>query len=110
MVLPARLTQVPNFRQSDSNLYHTILDILIISVLAVLSGADEFMEIAVFDEFKLPVLRRHLALKNGLSSYDTLWRVFQHLDVVRFNHAFLGWGRQLLAAISCRGRAGVCGR
>jgi hypothetical protein len=49
---------VPDFRQPGGNLRHKLLDILVISVLAVFSGADDFVEMACFAERKLPVLRR----------------------------------------------------
>lgn len=98
MSLLTHLAQVPDFRQPGGNLRHALLDILVISVLAVLSGADDFVEMATFAERKLPMLRRHLALENGPPSHDTFRRVFQHLDAARFNAAFLGWVRQLLPA------------
>ena len=89
---------MPDFRQPGGNLRHKLLDILVISVLAVLSGADDFVEIATFAERKLSVLRRYLRLENGPPSPDTFRRVFQHLDAARFNAAFLGWVRQWLPA------------
>lgn len=98
MCLLTHLAQVPDFRQPGGNLRHKLLDILVISVLAVLSGADDFVEMACFAERKLPVLRRYLSLEQGPPSHDTFRRVFQHLDAARFNAAFLGWVRQLLPA------------
>jgi len=98
MSLQTHLAQVPDFRQPGGNLRHKLLDILVISVLAVLSGADDFVEMACFAERKLPVLRRYLSLEHGPPSHDTFRRVFQHLDAARFNAAFLAWVRQLLPA------------
>jgi hypothetical protein len=98
MSLLTHLAQVPDFRQPGGNLRHKLLDILVIRVLAVLSGADDFVEMACFAERKLPVLRRYLSLEQGPPSHDTFPRVFQHLDAARCNAAFLGWVRQLLPA------------
>jgi predicted transposase YbfD/YdcC len=75
-----------------------LLSVLVISVLAVLCGADDFEDIADFGQQKQAVLARHLALPHGVPSADTFRRMFQHLDAAAFNAAFLGWVRQLLPA------------
>ena len=75
-----------------------MLSILIISVLAVLSGADDFEEMADFGQQKQALLARFLALPHGIPSPDTFRRVFEHLDAAAFNAAFVGWVRQLLPA------------
>ncbi len=46
MSLLTHLAQVPDFRRQNKNFRHQLLDILVISVIAVLSGADDFEEIA----------------------------------------------------------------
>lgn len=96
MSLLTHLARVPDFRRPDGNFRHPLLSILVISVLAVLSGADDFEEIADFGQQKHAVLARHLALPHGGPSADTFRRVFQHLDAQAFSAAFLGWVRQLL--------------
>lgn len=98
MSLLTHLAQVPDFRQSGGNFRHPLLSILVISVLAILCGADDFEDIADFGAQKQAVLARHLALPHGAPSADTFRRVFQHLDAAAFNAAFLNWVRQLLPA------------
>lgn len=98
MSLLTHLAQVPDFRQPSRNFRHPLLSILVISVLAVLCGADDFEDIADFAQQKHAVLARHLALPRGVPSADTFRRVFQHLDATAFNAAFLGWVRALLPA------------
>ncbi len=98
MTLLAHLAEVPDFRRQNKNFRHKLLDILVISVLAVLSGADDFEEIAWFGQQKVAVFRRYLSLDNGIPSDDTFRRVFQGLDAAAFNAAFLAWMRQLLPA------------
>ncbi|WP_035559885.1 ISAs1 family transposase [Hymenobacter sp. IS2118] len=98
MSLLTHLADVPDFRRQNKNFRHKLLDILVISVLAVLSGADDFEEIAWFGQQKEPVFRRYLSLDNGIPSDDTFRRVFQHLDAAAFNAAFLAWMRQVLPA------------
>lgn len=96
MSLLTYLAEVPDFRRENKNFRHKLLDILVVSVLAVLSGADDFEEIAWFGQQKEAVFRRHLALPNGIPSHDTFRRVFQGLDATRFNACFLAWMRQVL--------------
>lgn len=98
MSLLTHLAQVPDFRRQNKNFRHKLLDILVISVIAVLSGADDFEEIAWFGQQKAAVFRRHLSLEHGIPSDDTFRRVFQGLDAAAFNAAFLAWMRQLLPA------------
>lgn len=98
MSLLTHLAQVPDFRQPGRNFRHPLLSLLVISVVAVLSGADDFEDIADFGQQKQAVLARHLALPHGIASPDTFRRVFQHLDAAAFNTAFVGWVRQLLPA------------
>ena len=80
MSLPTHLAQVPDFRQPGGNLRHKLLDILVISVLAVLSGANDFVEMACFADHKLPALRRYRSLGQGPPSHDTFCRVFPFDD------------------------------
>lgn len=98
MSLLTHLADVPDFRRQNKNFRHKLLDILVISVLAVLSGADDFEEIAWFGQQKVAVLRRYLALEHGIPCEDTFRRVFQGLNAAAFNAAFLAWMRQLLPA------------
>ena len=102
MSLLTHLGEVPDFRRQNKNFRHKLLDILLISVLAVLSGADDFEEIAWFGQQKAAVFRRYLALAHGIPSDDTFRRVFQGLDAAAFNAAFLAWMRQLLPAEQLR--------
>lgn len=60
-----------------------------ISVLAVLCGADDFEEIALFGEQKEALLRRYLPLPYGTPSADTFSRMFERLDGAQFNACFM---------------------
>ena len=77
-----------------------MFDVLIASLLAVFSEADDSVEMTCFAERKLSVLRRYLSLEQGPISHDTFRRVFQHVDTARFNTAFLDWVRQLLLDVT----------
>lgn len=96
MSLQSHLAQIPEFRRQNKNFRHFLVDILAISVLAVLCGADDFEEIALFGQQKESLLRRYLPLPHGIPSADTFSRVFERLDVTRFNACFMAWMQEVL--------------
>lgn len=96
MCLLTHLAQVPDFRRQNKNFRHKLLDILVISVLATLSGADDFVEIADFGRQKAAILGRYLSLEHGPPSHDTIERVFQHLNAAHFTACFQAWMQELL--------------
>ena len=59
---------------------HRLSDILVITLCAVICGADTWMEIELFGQAKLDWLRTFLELPHGIPSHDTFGRVFAALD------------------------------
>ena len=96
MSLQTHLAQLPEFRRQNKNFRHYLVDILAISVLATLCGADDFEEIALFGQQKEPLLRRYLPLPHGVPAVDTYRRVFERLDAARFNACFIAWMQEVL--------------
>ena len=82
--------KVPDFRVIG-RVEHTLTDILVISVLAVISGREDWDEIADYGVAKEGWLRSFLELKNGIPSHDTFNRVFQLLDAEAWEKAFREW-------------------
>jgi predicted transposase YbfD/YdcC len=72
---------------------HLLLDIILIAVLATLSGVDDWEGIEEFGHDQEEWLRTFLELPNGIPSHDTFGRVFQMLDPRAFSEAFLEWVR-----------------
>jgi len=72
---------------------HSLLDIIGVTVCAVLAGADSFTDIERFGKAKLDWLRTFLDLENGIPSHDTLGRVFSLLDPDAFQQCFVNWVR-----------------
>lgn len=70
---------------------HSLRDILVLSVLAVICGADDFVQIEDFGRAKEPWLRKLLDLPNGIPSHDTIGRVFSMLDPEAFASSFMRW-------------------
>jgi len=76
-------------------LRHLLKDILVISILGVICGADEFTEIEEFGKSKYQSLNEFLELPNGIPSHDTFGRVFSVLDPELFRECFVEWVRDV---------------
>jgi predicted transposase YbfD/YdcC len=73
-------------------------EVLLLSLLAVLAGADGFVDIAKFGRSKLAFLRRFRAFANGTPSHDQLGDIFAVLDPERFQQSFVAWVAGLTGA------------
>ncbi len=74
---------------------HNLLDIIALTLGAVLCGADHGVEITEFGPAKADWLGSFLALPNGIPSHDTLGRVFSRRDPEQFQAGFLDWVRSI---------------
>ena len=70
---------------------HELLDIIVITLCAVVCGADNWVEIEEFGKAKREWFERFLKLPNGIPSHDTFGRVFGMLDSERFAACFTQW-------------------
>lgn len=70
---------------------HSLLDILVLTVCAVLCGADDWEAVEVFGEARLDWLRQYIPLKNGVPSHDTIGRVFGAMNSAAFQACFTRW-------------------
>ena len=74
---------------------HNLLDIIILSILAVLSGAESYDSIELFGKQNFTFLKQFLELKNGIPSHDTINRLFQMLNPRQFERCFISWAKGL---------------
>ena len=70
---------------------HELLDIIVITLCAVICGVDNRVEIEEFGKTKREWFDRFLKLPNGIPSHDTFGRVFGMLDPERFAACFTHW-------------------
>jgi predicted transposase YbfD/YdcC len=70
---------------------HPLETILVLSLLAVISGADDFVAIERYGTAKQGWLSTFLDLSGGVPSHDTLGRVFALLDTTQLAQAFRRW-------------------
>jgi predicted transposase YbfD/YdcC len=71
--------------------HHNLLDIIGLTVCAVIAGADDWVHVERFGEAKIDWLKTFLDLPNGIPSHDTIGRVFASLDSERFASSFSNW-------------------
>ena len=88
--------------RADHTRRHDLLDIIALTVCAVVSGADAWTDVETYGLHKQPWLETFLGLPNGIPSHDTLRRVFAALDPAAFQRCFVGWMRAVVEA--SRGR------
>ena len=84
-----QFSQVPDPRCGNAK-RHSLLDILAITLCAVIAGADTWVEIAEFARSKATWLQTWLLLPNGIPSHDTIARVFARLDPAALQTCFVG--------------------
>jgi hypothetical protein len=77
---------------------HSLETILVLSLLAVLCGADTFVEIEHYGEAKREWLSTFVDLSNGIPSHDTIGRVFALLSTAQLTEAFQRWTQAMAAS------------
>lgn len=88
---------LPDPRQRGKVIY-PLDEVLLLCLLAVLAGAESFVDIALFGERKLDFLRRFRPFRDGTPSHDQLGDIFATLDATRFQQCFVSWVAALTGA------------
>jgi predicted transposase YbfD/YdcC len=70
---------------------HSLEDILFLTIVAVISGADNFVEVESFGNERKEWLLKFLKLENGIPSHDTIGRVFAAINSDLFEECFITW-------------------
>lgn len=94
----AHFSVIPDPR-STINRKHLLIDILFITVCAVICGAKGWEEIAEFGKCRQDWLQRFIDLPNGVPSHDTFRDVFLFLDTGKFNESFGNWVSDIVTKI-----------
>src|ERR1700761_2081568 len=71
-----------------ANARYDLLEVLVISLAAVLCGAETCSDMAEFGQAKEELLRLVLRLEHGIPSHDTFSRVFRQLEPKAFERMF----------------------
>ncbi len=87
---------LPDPRRVTQNKLHSLHNILLIVLSAVLSGIEDWVGMETFAREREPWLRGFLELPNGIPSHDTLSDVMGRIDPVAFRAAFTAWATDAL--------------
>lgn len=75
------------------NTVHPLMNIIVIALVAVVAGANDYTEFEEFGLAKREWLGQFLNLTTGIPSHDTFGRFFARLDPVRWQSCLVDWVR-----------------
>jgi len=78
---------------------HQLMDIIAVTILGTLCGAENWVEIELWAKSKEPWLKTVLPLPHGIPSHDTISRVFSMLDPEQMVESFTRWTSMLAGHI-----------
>lgn len=93
-LIKKHFSQIEDPRGKQGRL-HKFTDIMVISILATICGADDWTEIEEYGVSKRDFLEQILELPNGIPSHDTFGRVFGMIEPSVFEKYFSLWVRDL---------------
>ena len=82
--------ELPDHRQAGKVTY-PLDEVLLLCLLAVLAGADTFVDIARFGTRKIDLMRRFWPFRDGTPSHDHLGDILATLDADQFQRCFVAW-------------------
>jgi predicted transposase YbfD/YdcC len=88
--LKAQFAELPD-PCAQHRIEHLLTDIVMLTICAVICGAESWVEIEHYGSAKQEWLETFLELPNGIPSHDTLERVFARLRPEALQQCFLNW-------------------
>ena len=82
-------------RINRGNYTYLLSDILLLTILGIMCGADKWETIHIFGESQQRWLKQYGNFSNGILSTDTMRRVFSAIDSRKFNDCFISWVNHL---------------
>jgi len=80
---------------------HELIDILLLAISAVLSGAEGWEDIEDFGHLKLDWLKQYGTFNAGIPKHDTIARVICRLKADEIENAFQSWISSLIKTTGC---------
>lgn len=77
------------------NRHHLLVDVIVISICAVIAGADGPAAIEIWAKANKTLLKKYLRLPHGIPSHDTIGRVLGVLQPRSFQECFVAWLQSL---------------
>jgi predicted transposase YbfD/YdcC len=78
-------------RRDHPNKLHKLIDIVVITLCAILAKSETWEEIADYAEEKAEFFQQFLELPNGIPSHDTINRTFSLLNPILWQQHFASW-------------------
>lgn len=82
--------EMEDFRGGNA-VQHNLWDVIIIGLLCILCNGETFVDMQIFGETHVDLLRQFLALPHGIPSHDTFGRIFSALDPLALDRCFAHW-------------------
>ncbi len=90
--LMEHISIIPDYRQAWK-VEHKLSDILLLTICAVISGAEDWEDIEDFGETHLDFLKQYGDFENGIPVHDTIARVVSCISPEKFHECFINWMR-----------------
>jgi len=81
---------------------HELLDIVVLALCAVMSGAEGWDDIEDWGVERQAWLQQYLKLRNGIPGHDTIRRVFEALSPAALESRFVDWVQGVCGAVDGR--------
>jgi predicted transposase YbfD/YdcC len=89
---------LPDPRKSRNQTY-SLFDIITVTILAVLCGADDWVEISFWGEANLAWLQERGICSHGMPSHDTFSRFFRFVNPEAFEKCFISWTQRIAKVV-----------
>ena len=96
-----RFSDLPDGRV-EGRTDHDLLDIVVLALCAVMSGAEGWDDIEDWGREREAWLRRYLRLRNGIPGHDTIRRVFEAISPMALEERFEEWMSETCPAVKGR--------
>lgn len=70
---------------------HQLIDIIVLTICAVISGSDGWEAIQQFGKNKQEWFKKWIDLENGIPSHDCIARVISRIDSAKMAECFITW-------------------
>lgn len=85
--------------RKSRNQFYNLFDIVTISILGILCGADDWVAINLWATCNITWLKEHSICLNGVPSHDTLGRFFRYVSPKNFEQCFIRWTQSIAGTI-----------
>lgn len=85
--------------RKERNQFYSLFDIVTISILGILCGADDWVAINLWASCNLSWLKECGICVTGVPSHDTLGRFFRYVSSDAFEKSFVCWTQRITGAI-----------